>query len=307
MAVASLQRIRDLLNNSWRKEVLFSDKIKWNKAWSSLDTIEDTQVAIDSYCSLNDFNAYNNGYLYIYGILQALFLQQDALNSLNHVIFDKEINWMKRYPELHKIRDYRNDSIGHPTNRRNNKSFHRISRYSIKKTGFELVSYFPKQEKSSEFIKVDVMNCINIQSAILKNILDQSMKRLEEEYKNHKSKFLKNPIKKQIPTSFDYHIENLYKGAAGSRSTKVDFKIICNTIETITREVEKRFINIEALPNFEYIVNQIKYILNRLKETLILDKIEDQMELNIFIDALSNRFKEIFDIVTEIDREYSEM
>ncbi len=133
------------------------------------------------------------------------------------------------------------------------------------------------------------------------------MKKLEEEYKNHKSKFMKSPIKKQIPTSFDYHIANLYKGATGSRVCKADFKIVCNTIETITQEVEKRFINIEALPNFGYIVNEINYILNRLNETLIINKIEDQMELNIFIDALSNRFKEIFDIVAEIDREYSEM
>ncbi len=150
MTEATIRRIRDLLNNSWRKEVLFGDKIKWNKVWASLDTIEDTQV----YCSLNDFNAYNNGYLYIYGILQALFLQQDAINSFNHVIFDKEINWRKCYPDLYRIRDYRNDSIGHPTNRRNNKSFHRILRYSIKKQVLNWCHISQNRKKLQNLLKL---------------------------------------------------------------------------------------------------------------------------------------------------------
>ena len=69
-----LKKIQDLCNHPWKRELLLNDKIKWNKLWTSMDAIEDTQLAIDAYLGLNDFDGYDGGYLYIYGLLQALNL-----------------------------------------------------------------------------------------------------------------------------------------------------------------------------------------------------------------------------------------
>lgn len=181
------EEIREICNHPWKKQILFQDRVEWDKLWTSLDVIEDSQLAIDDYKNLPDFNAYENGYLYVYGVLQALFLQQDALANLNFALFKEKIEFEKDYSELYKIRESRNNSIGHPTNRANGKSFHYIGRSSIEKKGFTMLSYFPKNGDSSKVEKIDIINCIEIQEKLLSAILAKTIDRLKSEFKNHKS------------------------------------------------------------------------------------------------------------------------
>ena len=54
------------------------EKAIWETLYASIDTIEDTQHAIDHYNKLDTFNATSGGYLFVYGLLQALFVQQDT-------------------------------------------------------------------------------------------------------------------------------------------------------------------------------------------------------------------------------------
>ena len=53
-------------------------------------------------------------------------------------------------------------TVGHPTKRGNDKSFHYINRSSVKKSGFELASYYPKSGQISKFEKIDILNCIKV-------------------------------------------------------------------------------------------------------------------------------------------------
>lgn len=131
-----ISNIRDYINHPWKLETLFQDKIAWEKLCSSLDTIQDSQEAIDFYEQLDEFTGNNGGYLYVYGIMQGLILQQDSANSLEDALFKKKLNWKEDYPTLYNIREQRNNSIGHPTRRGNDDSFHMIARYSINKSGF---------------------------------------------------------------------------------------------------------------------------------------------------------------------------
>lgn len=57
--------------------------------------------------------------LYIYGLLQALFLQQDAANGISTALLGKKIDFKQEYPSLFEIREIRNDTVGHPTLRGN--------------------------------------------------------------------------------------------------------------------------------------------------------------------------------------------
>ena len=98
-----LETIRVLCNHPWRKQQLLNDKINWEKLWASMDAIEDTQLAINSYLELDTFNGYNGGYLYIYGLLQALNIQQDAVNNLSISLFNPPIDYKIEYPKLYEI------------------------------------------------------------------------------------------------------------------------------------------------------------------------------------------------------------
>jgi hypothetical protein len=91
----------------------------WNtkraKIQSPLYTLEDCQSVIEDYKKLDDFTAANAGYLKIYGLLQALFVQQDAFKHLYESSFSSNFDF-KNYPELINIRNIRNKTIGHPSN-----------------------------------------------------------------------------------------------------------------------------------------------------------------------------------------------
>lgn len=206
MSTKLTKEIREILNHPWKRELLFQNRVKWNKIWASLDTFDDTQEAINHYVNLDRFGPYNGGYLYIYGVLQAINLQQDALNNLLTALFEKTIDWKTEYPELYKIREHRNDSIGHPTKRGNDKSFHMIGRSSISNDGFTLASYFPKTGDNSKFEKIKIFECIECQTKLLNQILSDAMGELTNEFKKHKKKFKGDKISSKIPKTYDYHI-----------------------------------------------------------------------------------------------------
>ncbi|MFT5149595.1 MAG: hypothetical protein ACI86P_002285, partial [Flavobacteriales bacterium] len=175
------RKIRSICNHPWKRELLFQNKIMWTKLWISLDLIDDTQNAIDNYSELDDFSS-SNGYLYIFGVLQAMFVQLDAVNSLKLAINEDEIDFKKDFPKLYQIVELRNNSIGHPTNRRNDKSFHLIVRSSISKNGFTMVSYQPKADQSSFSEEINLPKIIEKQADLLRKILDETMQNLTDQY-----------------------------------------------------------------------------------------------------------------------------
>src|SRR5690606_12739214 len=299
------KEIRTILNHPWKRQMIFQDKVRWNKIWASLDTFDDTQEAINYYLSLQAFGPYNGGYLYTYGILQAINLQQDALNNLLSALFNKSIDWKKEQPELYKIREQRNDSIGHDTRRGNDKSFHLIGSSSISKDGFTLASYFPKTGKKSKFENINIIKSINSQSDLLKNITFEAMNKLKDEFECHKNRFKGAKIISVVPNTYDYHISKLFEHShKNCPIVEANFKTIKETINKVKIEVEKRYTKISALPGIEDTFKLLEYIINRLDTTLIQDKIEDENELRIFIQALKNNSEDLFKMIEEIDREF---
>lgn len=300
------KQIREICNHPWKKQVLFQDKILWDQLWSSLDVIEDSQLAINDYKELEDFNAYNKGYLYVYGILQALYLQQDALKNLNFALLKENINFKDKYPELYFIRESRNNSIGHPTNRSNGESFHYIGRTSVRKNGFTMLSYFPKTGKPSKVEKIDIVKCIKTQENLLSEILNKTIETLTTEIKNHKNNFKGNKLADLIHPSIDYHFSKLYEQIYRDYPLiETNFESILDTYEGIKNGIEQRYSDISALSGVEHTVERLDYIFKRLKNDLVENKIKDQIELEIFVDSLKSHFKDLEKMVDEIDKEFN--
>ena len=299
--------IREVCNHPWKKELLYLDKVKWNKLWSSLDVIEDSQIAIEDYNNLPDFNSNQKGYLYTYGILQALNLQQDALRSINKALFEEDIDFKTEYPSLYIIRENRNNSIGHPTNRMNGKSFHHIGRSSICKKGFKMISYFPKGNEESMVTKINILSCIKTQESLLTDILKKTMKKLEADVESHKSKFKNKKLADLIPHSTHYHFSKLYEYIHREYELiEINYNTIFETYEQVKDGIIERYTSLSALENIELITEKLDYLFKRVKRDLIDKKIDDQLELTIFIDALKSNFKELEGMINEIDKEFNE-
>jgi len=147
------RKIREIINRNGGEfyDKYFKDYFDdWNILCTSMDTIGDTTLAIDYFKETGIGQDEGEKYLRLYGLLQAIYLQQDTIKFLFQTIkkcFDEK-NELKDWRDYQldswdELRDYRNLSIGHPIE---NKTFERgkpkrvfISRITISSDAFQLM------------------------------------------------------------------------------------------------------------------------------------------------------------------------
>jgi hypothetical protein len=297
-------KIRDLVNHPWRLQLLIEDKVKWNKLCASMDVIGDTQLAINNYFNLPPFSAGTGGYLFLYGLLQAFFLQQDAINHLSEALNNKPINWKKDYPDIHIVRELRNDTIGHPTKRGSNDSFHFIARYSVSNGHFRLMSNY-SNKNDSEFKDIDIQELRAKQEKSVMHVLDKVIGLMEKDFKEHKKKFAKSKLIDLVPNSFGYSIGKVYEGLYnGYPLAEMNFNLIKETIDSIKKEIEKRYGKLSALQGLNDTIRRIDYIIQRLDNWIKNKKLMQNDDAEVFLDSFGDRFKELEEMLKEIDREF---
>jgi hypothetical protein len=177
---SKVSELRDVINYSITIRDYVMSK-NWEKICSCMDTLGDTDLAINTYFDISDnlikdisnkhFKddnysfEYGIKYLLLYGVLQSMFIQQDAFLGIYYeIITPKEKfrefkkNFFDKYPILKKIRDIRNRAIGHPTNKKDsntkNENFNFITRWSMAQGYFELSTYNSSKRVKTERIKL---------------------------------------------------------------------------------------------------------------------------------------------------------
>ncbi|MFA5816356.1 MAG: hypothetical protein WC865_12115 [Bacteroidales bacterium] len=275
-----------------------------------MDVIADAQSAIDEYNSLTDCGYQGGGYLHIYGLLQALFIQQDAVSNLNKALFDQKIDFKGEYPSLFRIREQRNDSIGHPTNRGNGRSFHGINRSSMSKRSMKLMSFDSKPISKVNIAVINLMENILMQETDVNKILTMVLAKIQEELNTHKAKFRGNTLSKLFTDELGFEISKLYQGVGQDHElielVELNFKSIRNTYEKIKDGLTHRYCSVEALPGVKNVTDLLDYIFIRLNTNLLTDKTNDDYELLVFIDALKHNINLLKNMVIEIDQEFDE-
>ncbi|MGI0015141.1 MAG: hypothetical protein ACREBU_17140, partial [Nitrososphaera sp.] len=139
-----MEQIREFINNPRKHYELRQNKALFSQLASSLDVIEDAEQAIAAFTAGEFGESKTALYLAVYGLLQALYVQQDAVIHLCESLGIKER--INNYPKLKEVREIRNDSIGHPTRRDQKKgqptSYHHISQITMTREGFQMLSFF---------------------------------------------------------------------------------------------------------------------------------------------------------------------
>lgn len=119
------------------------NKLKYYQTLTSIDLIEDSQIAIEEFERAESLGIERRSTLLIYGVFQALFLQQDGLYHLYKCVVDENIKQAAFFEEfafgmeIKDIREVRNDIAGHPTNRKN-PEFYFIAKGPMSKDSFVL-------------------------------------------------------------------------------------------------------------------------------------------------------------------------
>jgi len=296
--------IRRYINNPRKQFQLLETPAAWNKLTSSLDVIGDTELAIDAFLTIDWPKDDGTKYLFIYGIMQALFIQQDAVKNLSEALGI-------RYPPyslLQDIRQIRHDSIGHPTKRENKGKelgYNFITRMSMSRIGFMLMKTFPDR-KSPEFVTVNIPDLITKQREILAKLLNEIIDKLSKEEKEHRLMFKGHKLQDIFPKTLGYYFEKIYESIYGTKpnsSGAFHIGLVSDCVNKFKVELEKRSI----LNNHEYSINELDYPINEIKkyfEEPSESKLNDK-DVYIFTYFIDKKIDYLQQIAKEIDEEYS--
>ena len=174
------QQIRNYVNGTNLYERYFKSRLdEWYALCVAMDTIGDTCLSLEYYEASGIGDEYGEKYLKLYGLLQAIFLQQDSIREIYRIFLRSELQpnsdsaWIR-------IRDLRNLTVGHPIEKKHKTETKRcfISRVTIHSDGFQLIIWNKnKEEKESEKV---------------------NLKSLYEKYKIEAVKYLKSIYQAQI-------------------------------------------------------------------------------------------------------------
>ncbi len=298
-------RIREHINKPRKQYLLIESGTKWNMLCSSMDVIEDTELAFDAYIE-KDYPAQDGDkYLLVYGLLQALFVQQDAMRNLCKALDIKyEIT-----SELRTIREIRNDSIGHPTKRNSGptSTYNYISRVTLQKPGFQLMTEYSDGRHES-FREINILELVDQQRKQLEEVADNVISKLEKEEKQHKSMYKDKKLMNLFPPTLYYYFSKMKEATYNRKNLKLGtmhIELVNKCLSSLRERMEKRQI-FNAYDSVRYLYEEIKYPLDQLG---LFFKNDTESCLNekgayIFVYYLEQRIEELKDLVSEIDVEY---
>jgi len=298
------REIRDFINDARKHYELRRDKGKFSQVCSSLDAIEDSEQAITAFGKSDFGKDVALGYLVIYGVLQAAFLQQDAVWNLCEALDiprDKSA-----YPSLSVIREIRNDSVGHPTKRDRGKkaatTFSHITQISMSVNGFDLLTFGDDGSYSSR--RVDLPTLIGEQRQAVGDILLKVTKALKKERETHKARFRMKKLVQFFPPTLSYYCNKVSEGVSGG-----DFAPAPPSLAAIKAAIAGfRAAVVERNPAYierqEHDYATIDHVISSLERFLDAGD-GDPLTARIFVEHLSTRIAEMRGLAQQIDDEYA--
>jgi len=265
--------------------------------------IGDTTEAIVEY--INSISKERSSfYLEIYGILQAIYLQQDALASAA-----KALNIPVKFSkQLLTLRNIRNKIAGHPVKEKKRKicSYHFISRIESSKKRVKLLSIDSKTNEIL-FETFDIPFLILTQLKDGGIILENIVRELEDEARRHKLEYKNMKLIRHFNITSSYEISKIYESIHGNYPGELALAYI-NNINSAVTDFENDLIErklLGNLPGVELALEEIKYPINRLMSHYQNGEATLAVERNIFLFFVEKKLEELKIMATDLDVEYA--
>jgi hypothetical protein len=304
--IKSLEReLRDLINEPRRHRALFTNEHVFDQLCSSLDVIGDTELALDAYLLPPEVErSAGKCYLRTYGVLQALILQQDAVQHLGEAL-----GAQAEFPEeLRKIREVRNDAVGHPTRRGSapGKAFNHIARISLSSFGFQMMTLLPGG--STEISQINVPDLIATQRRIIEAILQRFLQHEQKLESTHRQQFRDRPLSSAFPVWFEHTFEKIANAVNGS-DMFLGLPMLA-TLEAALQKFEEMLTERGELPAIADVVEHDSlpavHAVQRLRRFFQEPPTgETVADAEAFLYRLEHAVEQLRKLATEIDRTYS--
>jgi len=305
-----INRIREIVFKPRLKQKIMTKSSLWSQLGIAMYTIEDAELAIESFVNRIEIQN-NHGELYLrtYGILQALFLQQDAVKHLSEAT---EIPFeLSVYSGLMDIRRLRNDIIGHPTKRGWPKpSYHGIIRQSMSPDSFQMLSIYA--DRNTKRGEINLLEVVRNQRELIGNALDAIIKALEQEVDKHKQKFKGRNLEAIFPAQMDYYLEKMREATRDSTSLPIgraSFEAVRNILNSFKAALQDRELGIDTYPGVYDVWEDLQYPLAALGRYFNLEAekgfIPENQTANIFVWYVGLKMDELREMAREIDIDYN--
>lgn len=286
---------------------LLPDESRHSKAFTSLDVIEDSQSAIDEFINLPDTLFLGRSTLYIYGVLQALYCQQDGLQHFFEALENRTFNGfhglikhLGSWNEINTIRSVRNEIAGHPSNLKNGKEFYFIAKGQNSKFRFEYGGYTPKFKSA----KIDLKDFIEKQHKFCRYMLELSEKTIDDQVMSHKSKFHLEKLTNKVD-NLSYAKQQIFKAIYGTHPlAEMGYSEIARAINEVTAALNARYNN--SIPSsLSDTLRLINHILAKVHHWIVSDALYKNTDAEIFMDSLSKQLDELEAMLKEVDETFS--
>ena len=281
------EQVRDLFNQTSLFNNIVEDNKKFNKICSALDVLTDAQDAIHQFEQEKQIKI-----LHLYGFLQALFLEQDAIRYIAEA---QDIEPLKCDQF---VRELRNDAVGHPMKRGNDASFHFI--FGVTQEGFSLRSHDGNsQDDSYKEIKFEFL--IQEHQKSQKKRMEELLNRMKKIENKHREKYRCIKLRDIFHATVAYLFEKIY--ASCSNEDKLgQAKLHLDMIENMINEFGEK---LGERGHTEVPLDEVRQVIAHLRARLNDDQNDTiRLDVKIYTSYLEKQVNEFIKYAKEIDERY---
>lgn len=307
MSISALEsEVRDRINRGRKQHELLSRSADWNKLCSALDITGDTELALDSYLGQSSVQDVGLRYLYVYGALQLLQTQQDAVAHICAALAIRAVN----SPKLPYIREIRSNSVAHPAAQKEDGTTKSnfIVRSSLSQHSFTLMTVYSDETPYSQ-TQVSLPRLIAEQRQTLQRVLEEVIAKMDEAEKEHRAKHCDEKLREVFPEVLPYYFSKIFEAIHSSTyfplgGMHVDLVTEC--LARLKQLLEKRG-EWGIYDSVDYEYQLLEYPLAELK-TFFTAPAESKLNAKdayIFCAFVSEQIKNLQQIAGEIDDQYA--
>jgi len=288
-------QVRDLINNDLVREALLPEQPE--QLFVCLDTIEDTQEAIKSFRTGEMPKEWGIKYLWLYGALQATYVQQDAIRHLCEC-YGLEIGFSMREFQPRSIR---NASAGHPTRQDRGvlkpPHYNSIQRTSISTSGFRMMTV--NGEGSHTYQDVDLAALFDEQAQQIEGCLNRVVDSLKLKAQEQAAPHLQSPLARIFDLA-DHLVQKVVELAGGDND---------EWNYSAADSLEEKFVEVEAAlearslfePD-EYFHSELSKLKLALRRACELSGAEAEIHASFLRQAFGPFVKELAGVDKELER-----
>lgn len=297
--------IRNLVNSRRRQHQLLSEPARWHRLCSSMDAADDAGYAIDGHGNLPPSMAIEPGLLYLvhFGFVQALYLQQKAVEGICESLGYRDLAGQVRHA-VKAIRATRND-VAHLTDRLGNR-FLGIARYSLTPRSFKLYEF----GSDREFENVTAAKLARDQREALVPILDMAISRLVDADEAHHARFRGESLAECLGpvdaaqkrlAAFAVKVQGVPQGPECVGDC---LAVLERSFNSLAEKLERRGLFPNVLEGFDFHLARARSAIARLR-SLFQAPPRRQIDVLSHLSLLARSSRSLVEAAEELDETYS--